>query len=1117
LKKSRENLTSFFFETTTREKIYMTTKEKTLSYKDLAVYDSDSDDEEKSNRYVTDEEQDVEEDEARKVEEEYDEDYDEDYDDDDDDEQVEEQEIDVDDNREKEKVDGKVEDRMEIDDNGQQRAAGKNTHKEKNFVDVDFCFEQARSEAARRAEEYVTKVRKFSSGTQRQRSKNKKDEEFWLLARLVDELATSTTAEDDESKRLLQSNLTNAERGVFQQLLEPTFEFCAATYDARMSTARVLCRPRRSSDLKAIEVFFFDRIRCAVQVLWQSDEFECPITDQKLAELVTVAYYCDSTSANRGKDPHDFTGRVLVATAYMVAKDVKSEYVSQVAIKASRHFFPQRDANCCPADGLTMQEILTMPSDAASDYDDEANVAMWREKYREWQPVTWEAKTLASNNNSSAAGRQTVYKLDAMWRSPSRIVAPLIGTDAVGPSYPRICATAAILVDEALVCGGETGIASAVALLYGDRIRISNDGGSDATYLWGGHSFHRNEKSLHELIRVAVCKALRLLQNRIVAIGHLNGQLKNVNDEKEHQQQQDSRFKGLIVCLKRSLRHFRSDSSLRSVVTALKRINALELPPQVWNSAPRSIAMLNGVLEFVESFAPAKRERPTKKQKCAPNPAPALCKTRRGVKSMSLQEAVAREKEKALLEKQMAKADKVEEDDDEEERGGEEEEGVHASADCPLTVRIVFRAGRPLDNMNQRLSSPWLGELARCKKFERYFQDVMQKPTKQDVDHVVDDVAQQVAVDHVENVAVARQSSPSTFFSSAKTSKTVAVVAEKRQAVGDNGKMPQIMERDCDKERLVGRFLGSGLIHARFDQFLLVTIGDSANGKSLLQKCMLDIFHPYAEPMNCDVLVETGGKSAAGAPQPHIIDMINKRLMFTSEVKKQGTMNTTNMRNLTGGDAIKARRLHSNEYCLIKIYPRIVLNTNSMPKHEDGDGADAVWRRVLAARFNMKYVAPQKWISSEHDALMNVDPVTGEARGHVRRANGNLDKELMAEAPGILRFFVHYCRDYLLERNLGAIPDEVDKMTTQCRIDTSSLQPFFENHCDTTITSAWCSTQVLYDSYKVWCRVEGVSKPDSLNMFSSNVSAAGFASLKSRGVRGHSGIVLKKGVEQQQM
>jgi hypothetical protein len=680
--------------------------------------------------------------------------------------------------------------------------SSKKSKRQSTRVDAGTCFQQVHANATLCAAELVAMTRARLSDLL-------ENETLLQHSELAKVLATNMSMK--ESERLSQSCLNSVEHSVFRQLIEPLYEFCVA-FNGCSSTIRVLCRPRDESDESKIKVFFFDRIRSVVQVMWSGKH------DDDDGELVNVAFY------------YVEAGKVLVAAAYLFEGELP-DLVSDSAVNASVHYFPMLlgrpigNAND-KVHFASGKEIFTVPCDALRSDEDRANVKMWLENFPVWQPTPW-----AKLRNRRP---KTVYKHD----TTPQVVAPLIATDAdykVEPSYPRICATSAILIDALVSGGGENNIASAVVSLFGDRLCVTNDSGNDLIYLWGGQVFHNDEKSLHELIQVAT---LRLLQNRIA-------QLNSINDDK------DARFEALFSCYEGSLLHFHCDQSLRKIVSLMKKNVGIEtVPSHAWNSAPHSIAVLNGVLEFVKRF------------------------------------------DRSTL----------------------------------SAVEVVFRYGRLSDNFNQRLPVPWLGDSAQCARFEQYFREVLQKPKRD-----------------------------------------------------DSGQFAPTMQRDFDKERIVARYLGSALIRMRFDAFLLVLIGNTASGKSVLQNCISDLFYPSAGWLS--------NNSSVGA-------LVDKRIIFAND----------------------ATTMHRGLKCFNKFatFPRVVLNTNFLPKFDD---ASALQRYILTVRFNMTYVA-----TSKHDVRVNVDPASGQPQGHVRYANGELHKVLLAELPGVLRFLVENCRDYMFEGGLGEIP-----------------------------------------------------------------------------------------------
>ncbi|MBK8255541.1 MAG: hypothetical protein IPK82_23125 [Polyangiaceae bacterium] len=356
---------------------------------------------------------------------------------------------------------------------------------------------------------------------------------------------------------------------------------------------------------------------------------------------------------------------------------------------------------------------------------------------------------------------------------------------------------------------------------------------------------------------------------------------------------------------------------------------------------------------------------------------------------------------------------------------------------------VIFRPGRPSDCLSMRSAVPWLGRLASSALFARFMHDIVRMPLP----------------------------APSN-------------ADDERYSKWDE---PQVMVRDRDVERLVSRYVGSALVAVRYDQLALDGLGNTMNAKSVLQNALMGVLSPYGEPMSADVLIETGGKKTAGAPDGHLVDVSGKRALFLCEVKDDAVLNAVNLKNLTGGDVIKVRLPHG-DYVLVRSFARLFVFSNHPFRVSPGENHEAIARRLIVVWFPMKFVVDAKWVDAVHGPLQNIDPVTGRVRGHVRRAVPNFEQHLAAEAPGTLRYLVRHCRDYLAH-GLGPMPASCSRMTRKVEKDTNRLQPYLDASCecgpalgsDAQQYAVATSVRDLYDAYETWASDERLDMREILS------------------------------------
>ncbi|MEQ1735517.1 MAG: phage/plasmid primase, P4 family [Rhodoglobus sp.] len=260
------------------------------------------------------------------------------------------------------------------------------------------------------------------------------------------------------------------------------------------------------------------------------------------------------------------------------------------------------------------------------------------------------------------------------------------------------------------------------------------------------------------------------------------------------------------------------------------------------------------------------------------------------------------------------------------------------------------------------------------------------------------------------------------------------------------------------------RFAGYCLTGEISEQMMLFLVGNGANGKSTIANVLLKVLSDdYAIQIAPDVLVT---KSQRSHPT-EIADLFGVRLAFSSETAKGQSLDEALVKQLTGGDPLRARRMREDFWQFDPTH-KLVLLTNHVPEIEGQE--HAIWRRLHCIPFN---------VTIQKD---EIDP--------------NLVAKLLKEREGILAWAVEGCRAWRA-RGLDA-PAEV-----QMRPDTTPLKPTPTEEFVTKFVVRQRGTRtaakVLYDAYMTWCTAQkhgGVSKVD----FGTLLGTRGFGSLKSNGL-----------------
>jgi P4 family phage/plasmid primase-like protien len=251
--------------------------------------------------------------------------------------------------------------------------------------------------------------------------------------------------------------------------------------------------------------------------------------------------------------------------------------------------------------------------------------------------------------------------------------------------------------------------------------------------------------------------------------------------------------------------------------------------------------------------------------------------------------------------------------------------------------------------------------------------------------------------------------------------------------------LDQITCGDTEMARFIQEYLGYCLTGCTDEQKLMFWVGSGANGKSVLQAVVGNILGAYACPARPETFM--AHRFASLGPNPELIALKGKRLVFVPEVGQHQCLNATLLKEVTGEDAISARPLYKDP---IQYKPnfKLVFIGNSKPQAPAEDSA--LWRRLTLVPFNAKFKREQQ--------------------------DKKLKDKLLTEASGILNWMIAGCVAWR-ERGL-LVPSSINQAAKQYRREVDTVQRWIEAACE---ISASCVSggSDLYESYTKWCSRHG--------------------------------------------
>jgi len=241
--------------------------------------------------------------------------------------------------------------------------------------------------------------------------------------------------------------------------------------------------------------------------------------------------------------------------------------------------------------------------------------------------------------------------------------------------------------------------------------------------------------------------------------------------------------------------------------------------------------------------------------------------------------------------------------------------------------------------------------------------------------------------------------------------------------------------------RQVLRDLGVALVGAHLQETLPIWFGTGGNGKSTTITVIRRIMGEYAMQAAKDLLVldEKGYQRHT----TDLVDLYKRRLVFTVETERRQRMAESLVKWLTGGDAIRARKLYENN---IEFEPTfsIFLITNYKPIIIGMD--EAIWRRVRLIPWEVQ-----------------IDPA-------LKRNQDEVINELMEEADAIFLDMVRGLADFSQDQNWVA--PEVSAASEEYRKEMDSVGQFVLEMCE--LKRGWQTPKSeAYRAYEKWCAENG--------------------------------------------
>lgn len=255
-------------------------------------------------------------------------------------------------------------------------------------------------------------------------------------------------------------------------------------------------------------------------------------------------------------------------------------------------------------------------------------------------------------------------------------------------------------------------------------------------------------------------------------------------------------------------------------------------------------------------------------------------------------------------------------------------------------------------------------------------------------------------------------------------------------------------------DELVGylqRLVGYALTGSTAEQLLVFLYGDGANGKSTFLATIQAMLGDYATQAARGLLFGASGEHPTG-----LADLYARRFVVCSEVGEDRIFDEALVKDLTGSDAVSARRMREDFWRFSPTH-KLFLAGNHKPRVRGDD--HGIWRRIALVPWTVRVENPDR----------------------------DLWGKLRAELPGILAWAVRGC---LAWRAAGLqTPSVIAEATAAYREEQDIPGAFLREQCRFTAEGRILRRE-LRERYEGFCREMG-AEPLGARRFAARLRAQG--------------------------
>ena len=279
------------------------------------------------------------------------------------------------------------------------------------------------------------------------------------------------------------------------------------------------------------------------------------------------------------------------------------------------------------------------------------------------------------------------------------------------------------------------------------------------------------------------------------------------------------------------------------------------------------------------------------------------------------------------------------------------------------------------------------------------------------------------------------------------------------------------VQPDPVMRRFIHQWGGLSLTGDISEHKLAFFYGGGRNGKGTWVEAVAHIAGDYAGSIGIESLLETGIKRRGDQATPDIAELPGVRFLRVSEPGKGMQWNDGLIKQMTGGDPIKARHLNKGFF---QFFPSFKATVSGNNKPRVNDFSHGFWARMQLVPWSVT--------------------IPDEEIDH------HLDEKLKAEASGIFTKLVEGLLDWRC--NGLIVPDEVKAATRAYRDQSDDLGRFLSDVCEVggDAREVRVGSQELFDLYTAWAEASG-GGAWKIKGFKGAMEDRGFEQIQSNGMK----------------